>query len=1538
MLNAQLAELEQNFRRSWKPNAPPDFEAYLAQVDSEDRVALLSRLLSVELEYAYQPPAMIGESPAQPVPCDRTTRDGLGPDGSNLTPSLWTPAHSQATDVASSAHPSAAGTPSSTSPDSPNPKLTADESDQCESQGVPAAAAPEMPAPEMPAPEMPAPEMPAPEMPAPEMPAPEMPAPGGAHAGHSEDDERARPRVHLFVLRFPELRKHREVLIQLVMLEFALRLRFDLQPPSYDSYLLLCPQDRDRLEDMLRVMETKLHQVARRTGSSGPVSRDDTTVAESSTERPLSLAQLPSSLGCFLLTDLIGQGGMGMVYAAIDLRSAAHVAVKVVRRGDSWSIYRFIEEFTWLANLSHPNIVRLYDTFSEGSLRYFSMELVEGQSLRDWFRSIRHTSQAWKRLCHVLSQAAIAVAFLHDQRVVHRDIKSSNLMIAAHDKAVLLDLGLASRTQDNQTVVKCLDGEHLIGTLPYMPPEALLGAPASAAGDWYSFGVMIFETITGTLPPSNIDPVTNQPCENEERDLAAEVRAQLHDCPEDLRELCVDLLRFQPSLRPDAASVISRLGSKLGQPISFSVLPSDFIGREDALDFLDQCLDPSAAGEVRLIQGESGLGKTTLLQKWRDRQRRDRRILWLQIRCRNQDHTPLRALNQLVQAMVTELSLWPPEMWLDLARGGGEEIVYLFPQVERLPGATWPSLAPVEDPMEASARRAVGLHALLVWLKQLSQRQQLVVVIDDAQWADAESGRMLAHLFRSSYEFRGVMVLVDQGQQVESPLLAALRESEPAVEPRCVSLELGPLSREHCLSLLATWKKRLDLGISHAAMEDMATRSAGSPFLLQEQFRAYVNYIVRHKLSDDTWINNVAANQGLTRSRYFVLPPDSERILQYLAVSDQALGIHQLQTASRILPAQLLAELTHLSGQGWIRWNGRTLDSEVEISHERFREVVLESMVDERLQRRHYRLARMLSSEVPPPWRRIAHHYAGSRHFREAAACYLEGARTAARHLAFPEALWLLERAFHPQAQRTAAEQFAARRLQADCLAGNGSAMAAAEMYHALALSSPDPNEQLLLQCLAGEQWIRGGKLRLGIECLRTALTNLRLPHDASLKDRVDYQLQTWRLAAAPPPRQPASSALHAFSPVEQTLTRLSGPLSFLDHELGSRLILRIVKMAERQGTSLDRAMAMMRWAGMLSLANGRWRQRAILWIRTARQLAREHDSPAARNMVQVAMFLWLSLQGRFRTALRVAQRVERVHQAHLASDTWESGLVGWLTLAHLWHQGLLRDQCRQTHSYRQDALQRSDTMWTFWMHVHAAHLSDLIADNTDQGRQALDVAQAIVADEASPTLHAILWVSRIQHWLYEERPYEALELLERDWEKIHSAGFLRISYNAWALWCLKANCHLACWARGGADAARHLPAAQHCARSLKRLKEPAFRCHALAYQLVIEVAGGARPAPARWQAAIQAAEKQHLGLLSMALRWHHERVQPAQAPSPRAPNTETATTETATTETATTETAAASTSSPAKAAFQEQGVVAPERLMNLILPLKRHA
>ncbi len=136
--------------------------------------------------------------------------------------------------------------------------------------------------------------------------------------------------MRLFLLRFPELKKRIDGIIQLSVLEYALRIRYDSKPPNISSYLELCEQEHERLGGLLQLTEYRIADSrAHVDQTSAPIKSGDSTEPETGTEAPVILDQLPCNLGCFLLIRQLGKGGMGNVYSAIDLRSTAHVAVKV---------------------------------------------------------------------------------------------------------------------------------------------------------------------------------------------------------------------------------------------------------------------------------------------------------------------------------------------------------------------------------------------------------------------------------------------------------------------------------------------------------------------------------------------------------------------------------------------------------------------------------------------------------------------------------------------------------------------------------------------------------------------------------------------------------------------------------------------------------------------------------------------------------------------------------------------------------------------------------------------------------------------------------------------------------------------------------------------------------------------------------------------------------------------------------------------------------------------------------------------------------
>ena len=1024
-MNRQLLELEQAFKLSWRGFNPESYTLYLNQIDADQRLELLARLLGIELEFAFQPPS-----------------GGLSSD----TRRLDAPAPDR----------------------SPSDSLPFNNEDrQISGDSV-------------------------------------VDLGSGIDADGGDDDQRVKPCVPLFLLRFPELTGRSELVIRLIVLEYALRLRHDPRPPNPESYLPLCAQARDQLIRLLDLTENKLPIGRAANLPVGPVGRSDSTIKEASLSDSITLDPLPLNLGCFLLLRLVGRGGMGYVHAALDLRSTAQVAVKIMRRIDAWSIYRFIEEFRWLSQLSHPHLVKLYDTFCDGDIRYFSMELVEGMMIRDWFRKGAQRSESrWEKLRDVLGQLASAVEYLHEHQVVHCDLKCSNMMITAGCRAMLLDLGLAIRAgQDNR----------LVGTLQYMAPEVIQGGVAGYASDWYSFGVMIYEVLTDTFPPIHIELSESDPRQtNYQLDLD-QVRQLLQACPEELANLCIDLLQSDPAQRPSGSDVVRRLtGHKQNLPVRKSLRVC--WGRDDELEILTRATkllsestshsrleaDPSLGGQpddsgstvasqasLVILHGEVGSGKTTLLNHWLQTFSEHSRLL-LSVQCYRQDHTPFRLLNAIVQELTMAVPRLDVASWQPALEGLADEICVLFPQIQQLLPAREVTLprSPAADRPASAAAQAASRRSLVQWLLQLSRQRPLIICVDDAHWADLESLQTLKQLLGHTGHFQGALVLIDESNTTcLHDVFRRVAEQRPRMEgggrdkleacptgdklEACptddkleayptddkleayptVEIALSPLAQATCRKVLDYWCSSKCVTMDPSVAEDIAQRSWGNPFLLREIFRAYVHDVnTRGTSGKDRLPKDVQSSPSRSFS---TLPQAAENVLQYLAVAGDALSFHQLQMVSRIFPDELQRLLDGLASQGWISSSHNDLDSHIEISHENFRRAILGSISPERTQRRHYRLARVLSCETPPAWACIGNHYWEAQHFREASACYMEAVRRAHAGANWEEALELLQRAEHPHAQRTASEKLHVLRLKADCLAGAGYSQAAAELYDQL--------------------------------------------------------------------------------------------------------------------------------------------------------------------------------------------------------------------------------------------------------------------------------------------------------------------------------------------------------------------------------------------------------------------------------------------------------------------------------------------------------
>ena len=278
------------------------------------------------------------------------------------------------------------------------------------------------------------------------------------------------------------------------------------------------------------------------------------------------VAPPPKKIGDYELLEVIGRGGMGVVYKARQTSLRRTVALKMVLHGrlsSKESIRRFQNEAESAAKLRHPNIVAIHDVGRHKGVPYFSMDYIEGRNLSE---IVRRRPLAPHRAAVYARAIAEAIHYAHAQGVLHRDLKPSNILIDANDAVHVTDFGLA----------KQLDGEHtmtetgqILGTAGYMPPEQAeaMRENIGPASDVYSIGAVLYELLTGR-PPFQSDTVWETLRHVREQDPVSP-RKLNPDVPRDLETVCLKCLRKSPGNRyPSAADLAADLDRFLvSQPV-----------------------------------------------------------------------------------------------------------------------------------------------------------------------------------------------------------------------------------------------------------------------------------------------------------------------------------------------------------------------------------------------------------------------------------------------------------------------------------------------------------------------------------------------------------------------------------------------------------------------------------------------------------------------------------------------------------------------------------------------------------------------------------------------------------------------------------------------------------------------------------------------------------------------------------------------------------------------------------------------------------
>ena len=244
----------------------------------------------------------------------------------------------------------------------------------------------------------------------------------------------------------------------------------------------------------------------------------------------------------------IGEGGMANVYLAKDNILDRKVAIKVLRgdlAADNKFVRRFQREALSVSNLSHPNIVEIYDVGEEDGQHYIVMEYIEGKTLKQLLE--KRDSLTLPEVLDIMIQLTDGISHAHESYIIHRDIKPQNIMIKDDGKIKITDFGIAmalNATQLTQT-------NSVMGSVHYLPPEQATGKNATIKSDIYSLGILMYELITGTVPFKGDNAV--EIALKHMKDKIPSIRKQDPTIPQSVENILLKAAAKNPRNRYDSA-------------------------------------------------------------------------------------------------------------------------------------------------------------------------------------------------------------------------------------------------------------------------------------------------------------------------------------------------------------------------------------------------------------------------------------------------------------------------------------------------------------------------------------------------------------------------------------------------------------------------------------------------------------------------------------------------------------------------------------------------------------------------------------------------------------------------------------------------------------------------------------------------------------------------------------------------------------------------------------------------------------------------
>ncbi len=721
----------------------------------------------------------------------------------------------------------------------------------------------------------------------------------------------------------------------------------------------------------------------------------------------------------YQISKKLGQGGMGVVYLAGDMRLKRNVAIKFLPdhiSANPEQRKRFETEAQAAASLNHPNITTIYSIEEYDELMFIVMEYIDGIELKD---KIRVGSVPLKEAADIAAQIAEGLNAAHKKGVIHRDIKSQNIMLTADGIVKIMDFGLA-KLPGNSQITK---SGSMMGTVAYMSPEQVQGEEADIRSDIFSFGIVLYELLTGSFPfKGDYEYAMIYSIINEEPDHSP---LETHAVPKKLRDVVLKCLRKNKAERYSSfEEVLKDVGScNIGSPAYSSrddALPEmtllksfvpqngdNFSGREQELKSLRMSLESCRKnnGSTVFISGEPGIGKTQLVSALINLYPSGE-ISFLYGRClfNNEGGLPY---HPFVSAVNNGLFSTHGHFISALTRLAEQNNINILNKISQIKTFLNFSGEYSKDIMHKEQL----WEAVLTMFTAFAADKPLGLILDDIQWADKTSVGLLAYLARNIRNLPVLLIGLYRPPEIaldDTDLMGTIRQLR--IEDAASKIDLLRLSEKDTLNVV---KKILgDNPVDKKIGTEIYRQSEGNPLFIYELTRLMKDGNAIRK-ENDSWVLNKQTSlsavsdkvQDVIKQRVDRLDDESREVLQFASCQGEYFQSSVLTDCLKLDKISLLKKLQHLEKEfNVIHFEDRSY----RFDHILIRDVLYDSIIPELREEYHKLIAGSLINSYGSKDEYasvIAHHLISGNSEGKAVKYLLTAAKTARELYAVEEAL-----------------------------------------------------------------------------------------------------------------------------------------------------------------------------------------------------------------------------------------------------------------------------------------------------------------------------------------------------------------------------------------------------------------------------------------------------------------------------------------------------------------------------------------------------